>query len=412
MSYFDHFEHDVQKLKKLGMEQADKPTSNLNTKDYEGGLVLSYDKNESHIPPFYIVAQDVAHLKELCGMKDEVYTEAGRENLHHIPPAVSAIGYTITHKFDAHLCKALSAYVFGNSNLVKSYEDVINKLRFPMRIAVFTGQSITVSPGHPLILKGTDEHPFAAVYDTVTIENGGQIKTEGPGKVSATTINSQTSTEMLANASSPVNFLSLGGDGGSGGSGGNGGIGTTGPTGSASKSGKSSCDTPAGKGGTGGIGGTGSNGNPGGNGGDAGEVNYSTQTLNGNFIAGSIGGNGGDGGNGGNGGQGGPGGPGGASSDHCGGGAQGNGGNGGPGGDGGNGGNGGNGGKVYINYAAGTATITTSPQKANGGNGGNGGQGGEGGDGSSKGHPGQGGKAGTGGTGGTPGNVIVNGPSS
>jgi hypothetical protein len=417
---FVDFKTDIKRLTDRGLKKIGSRTESYDTSDYKGGLVLSYHKNETHIEPEILVVKNIRELKELNGMPDEVFTSGQMDNHHEVPPAFHSLNDAEIGPRHKYICNAISTFLYGNSQLVSSYEDKINELRFPLKVAIFSGKDVIVRAGSPLIIKGTEARPFAAHFDNVTVEPGAKIECVGPGKLSAQNVlyPAPSLTNAAATPPTPGSFLSLGGDGGDAGAGGPGGKGTDGGPGTNGAGDKHSCTTASGKGGKGQVGLIGGTGSPGGPGGDANEINFSTDSLTGTFVAGSIGGNGGNGGKGGPGGKGGNGGPGGQGhtgtdkDKNCGNGPQGDGGDGGPGGPSGDGGKGGNGNKIYINWASGSPSITGSPLKANGGNGADGGAGGKGGSGSTPGNQGPGGKSGSGGAGGRPGHVIINGPSS
>ncbi len=417
MSNAINFQKNIETLISLGVNSAARLSNSYHTSDYEGGMILSHDPERSHIPPKFVTITDVDMMKNLCGVADETAKATGV--IHPIPPAVHEVGYSVSSPTDPHVCQAMSAYIHGNSELVSSWKPTLNRLRFPIQAAVFTGGSITIDPGHPLRLEGTEAKPFAGLFNVVTIDNGGQIITKGPGTVSVDEMKMalpiQDNNVLLSVGDNVTTLVALGGDGGNGGDGGDGANAKGGSTGAAATSkDKSSCNL-AGAGGPGGDGTDATKGGDGGDGGNALPVTYNVTTMNGNYLVGSVGGNGGDGGIGGKGGDGGDGGPGGAAytghtDSTCAAGAQGKGGNGGKAGDGGKGGNGGNGDKVYINYTSGAPIINMTTQKANGGNGGGiKGTGGQAGTGNPNGTGGGSGTPGTGGTGGNPGSVIING---
>ncbi|MEZ0612226.1 hypothetical protein ACAW74_27195 [Fibrella sp. WM1] len=408
MQNVTQFDQYMSMLVNMGVPSAATRTATYNTGDYDGGLILSTDPAQSHVPPSFISVPDVDTLKTLCGLQDGFFEANQAANTLPVPTDTGALA-AITNPLDDNVCMALSAYIFGNSQLVAPWKDTLNRLRFPMQVAVFTASVINVQPGSPLVLKGTDSNPIGLGCDTLNIEAGGQVITQGPGTITADVMNSaQSSYDGVGDTPSP-NLLSVGGDGGNGGDGSSTGNASAGSKGAdATESGKSGCNA-AGKGGQGPSAGNATDGGAGGNGGNASEINYSVTTLNGSYIAGSIGGNGGNGGNGGTGGNGGPGGPGGNACRNCGQGPQGQGGNGGNAGKGGVGGNGGNGSTVYINYQNGSPNITISNQKASGGNAGNAGNPGGAGTGNPNGSGGTPAAGVNGGNGGQPGKVIING---
>jgi hypothetical protein len=413
MNTLSSFEDHINQLVAMGVHEAKSRTKSYFTKDYPGGMHLTEDPKTSAVPPNLLNVADVQTLKKMAGIDDAIFDHPSAPHIEALPH-VNELTHEITDPLHPLVCQALNSYVFGDSRKVSSWAPLLNKLRFPMQIAAFVGDTIVVSPGNPLIIGTKDGPPVAPVFDKVEIQPGGQVICLAPAKPTFGTMSSQATAHALTQVGDPasITLLSRGGDGGDGGKGDGlklpaasvGGKGSD-----ATESGKSDCN-PAGAGGTGGKGNDGTNGGNGGNGGDANPITYSVDVLNGAFVVGSIGGNGGNGGNAGEGQNGGPGGPGGNSCRSCGTGAQGPGGDGGNAGTAGLGGDGGNGDKVYINFKSGNATFTISDAKANGGNGGNGASGGDGGTGvpnnGNNGTP-QGGAKG--GNGGKPGTVIING---
>ena len=408
------FTQDAQRLADRGLRRVVERTETYDTGDYPNGLTLSYRAADSDLKPEILVVKSIQELKELCGMPDDIYRSGKLKNVHDVPPPPSSLDGPITNPTDVHLCAAISCYLYGNSTRVEDYAQTINELRFPLKIVVFSGKSVTVQPGHPLKVTGTDERPFGLFFDTITVESGGLIETSGPGKLACGTLAFTSSTSNVAQTGGTI--IQRGGDAGNAGNGSSPGQSGPGTKGSDGTGDKHSCTKESGTGGKGRPGGPGGDASEGPRGGDAGEVNLSVDELTGTLTVGSIGGNGGNGGDGGTGGKGGPGGPGGKghttsdSHKNCANGPQGPGGDGGNGGNGMPGGRGGDGKNIYINWQKGNPTINVSPDKSKGGNGGNAGQGGEGGPGIPQGSGGQPGKSAPGGQGGKAGQLILNGP--
>lgn len=383
----------------------------LKTADHEGDVVLSNDPDTASVPPAFFTVNSIQELKALGGVPDSLYGSNGMPDHHPLPAPFSAERLRNATGNHADLCTALRAYVYGNSALVQDYQDILNSKRFPMQVAVYTGDDIVVSPGHDLIVEDKDGHgdPVVLAYNSITVEPGGRIiyKTNGTVKASKMVV--------VANATPDYNFNNVGGNGGSGGSGSNGNNGAAGSDGNAGKDNKSSCAQAATNGTAGGGGTAGANGVAGGKGETANDVYLAVDQLDGKVVALTQGGNGGAGGNGGNGGAGGKGGNGGASTSQC---SAGNGGAGGSGGKGGNagaGGDGGNGGQIYITYSSGVPSIQAKAVGGQGGTGGRGGSGGAGGSGGSgktagsNGSVGGTGSSGTAGKAGASGKIYVNG---
>ncbi|MBN8683653.1 MAG: hypothetical protein J0L99_13475 [Chitinophagales bacterium] len=408
------FEEHIQKLAEFG--HVAQLTGTYNTKDYPDGMVLSDDPKNSHITPAFISVPDVQTLKSLCGIHNEMASETLLTE--GIPESPELLDYEVNNPLDEHVCNALNTFIYGNSEQVAAWEGTLNKLRFPMQVAVFTADTIVVSAGKPLYIGEEGGKPVNPTLGNVVIEPGGQIIARNSGVVTINSLSSQGVSRdferLAATATDPaqtITLVSVGGDGGKGGDGGNG---STNPNpgskgADATENGKSGCNAAVigGKGPDGGNASTttgrGGDGNP------ANPINYNVSEMNGNYIVGSIGGNGGPGGKGGNGGNGSPGGAGGAACRSCQQASQGPGGKGGNAGPGGRGGDGGPGAKVYVNYTSGSPNISVSNLKANGGGGGAAGSNGSGGQGVPPGDNGATALPGDGGNGGTAGQVIING---
>ncbi len=382
----------------------------LKTSDFAGPVLFSDDPAVSSVPPAFFTVNTLQELKALGGVPDSQYGPAGMAEHHPLPDPFDAQRLAKVSGNHADLCKAFRAYMFGNSQRVSDYQDILNAKRFPMQVALFTGNNLTVSPGKPLIVEDKEGHgnPVVLVYSTITVEPGGQIIYRTNGTVKAQNMNVQGSSGNSA-------IVNQGGDGGHGASGSSGRNGGNGWHGSSGQDNKNSCASGASSGSNGAPGSDGGHGGDGSKGGNGNDVNIVVEELSGNVIARSIGGQGGDGGSGRNGGNGGYGGSGGASTSQCAAGDGGNGGKGGNGGNGGDGGQGGNGGNVYITYESGTPALNASAVGGTGGRGGEagaGGSGGAGGAGRTKGNYGTTGKQGTpgkAGAAGLVGKVFVNG---
>lgn len=74
--------------------------------------------------------------------------------------------------------KAASAYILGNSEKVKDYEDLINAAMFPGNAVVFTAENLYVKSGQTVVLGGSG-NPEIYNFGTITVEQGGQIQVIG-----------------------------------------------------------------------------------------------------------------------------------------------------------------------------------------------------------------------------------------
>ncbi|WP_341278008.1 hypothetical protein [Paenibacillus sp. FSL H8-0537] len=378
-----------------------------------GGTYISANPNhDTAIKPLYVTIESIDDFKSFGGNSDEHYASNLLQEHHE---ALAEWDASNNHKTYSELsvleksavCNAYQTYIYGNSNNVQSYKEVLQKHFFPAQLAVCAGQDVVVTPGNPLILAGDGDNPITYSFNTITIQPGGQIINQANATLLVDTLIQEEGGAMLADSPPTNNFVSIGADGQSGAVGGNAGNGNPGSQGSAGSDGKNSCDIQAGQGGTGGTGNPGTQGGNGSRGSDSQVVKATLTVVQGPIVLMSCGGNGGAGGVGGNAGAGGVGGNGGSSTSHCSAGAQGKGGQGGNGANGGNGGDSGNGQNIYCTYQSlgpngsislGVPTKGQGGQGGAAGNGGNGGQGNPNGGGGTAGSPGANGKNGTSGT--------------
>ncbi|NRN27203.1 hypothetical protein [Photorhabdus heterorhabditis] len=386
----------------------------LKTADFGGPVIFSDDPKIATVPPVFFTVQTIQELKRLGGVPDSDYGPGGMEPHHPLPEPYSAERLANVTGNHADLCKAFSAYIYGDSALVKDYEDILNAKRFPLKVALYGGDSIIISADKPLIIQSRDNHgePLVLVYEQITVEPGGKIIYRTNGAVQA---NTMTMVSSLGSDSDPTNIINRGSDGNHGGNGANGTDGKTGGHGNAGQDNKSSCAKAATSGTNGTYGTDGSAGSNGENGGGANDIVLKIAYLTGTVNLESTGGNGGNGGNGGKGGRGGNGGNGGGSTSYCSAGRGGSGGNGGKGNNGGNGGKGGDGGNIYVTYESGSPVFNAKSaggMRGEGGYAGYGGGGGYGGSGSpsgSNGKIGASGNDGLAGATGVKGYVYING---
>lgn len=359
---------------------------------------------------FYrIEVPDIQTLKTLVGTPDELIEEGMLQDITAEPEMMSReremeMLHADRNAFLGETCQAFRSYIYGYSPKAKSYEKVINALRFPTSVETYEIPELHIRRGEIYEFgKDDPEKHMAVIIDKLTMEEDARII-------------SYCYADITVNQGQTKNDSVIGNCGTDGKDGitqsGTGVTGNTGTKGSNSKSGKKSCDVNAGKGGVGGPGQPGKDGGNGGNGG-----NGSTLTCTFSHVEGTFprvccsGGKGGNGGNGTKGGTGGTGGPGGDASGHCGAGKQGEGGNGGVGGSGGDGGNGGNGGDViltvFLEEGQKAFDIKIEATGGAGGSGGVGGEGGDGGAGSAPGAVGTPGKSGDSGNSGDAGKINI-----
>ncbi|MCW7546992.1 collagen-like protein [Photorhabdus sp. APURE] len=369
----------------FGLERQPKQ---LKTSDFDGPVIFSKDPKTATVPPAFFTVQTIQELKALSGVPDSRYGPGKIEPYHPLPEPFSAERLANVPANHIDLCKAFRAYIHGDSALVKDYEEILNAKRFPMKIALYSGDEITITANNPLIIKDKDQsdEPIVLVYDRITIGPEGKVICCANGRIEANVIQGA--------ESGPQHFISKGLDGAFGANGVAGSRGADGVDGSPGRQDKHACTAGTSSGSDGIIGTQGARGADGEPGGLPAQLKVVCTHVVGEIKLWSVGGDGGRGGNGGTGGNGGKGGNGGYGSLYggrlnyigdetlCKAAKGGDGGDGGNGGGGGNGGRSGDGGNIDFSYSTGRPIFSSWSAPgfvAPGGKGGHGGKGGDGG---------------------------------
>ncbi len=228
-------------------------------------------------------------------MPDSEYGPGRMEPHHPLPEPFSAERLADVMGYHIDLCKAFRAYIYGNSALVKDYEEMLNAKRFPMKVALYSGEKITITANNPLIVEDKDNYgePVVLVYDEIIIEPGGQIIYRTNGRIEANT--------LVGNGSS-INqgIINKGSNGANGVDGAMGSRGATGSDGSDGIADKYGCIVDAKPGNDGAPGPAGVPGGDGAPGGGANDLTIDVQYVTGKIRATTLGGKGGKGGDSGN----------------------------------------------------------------------------------------------------------------
>lgn len=382
-------------LEVLGWSPATLPQEVVDTGERDGVTWLSRDRRFpcQFKACFYLVG-NVALQKHLGGISDDVYRQGKLQDHVITPPAWDpqcnnfAATAALTTEQKHAICQAHSAFIFGNSQHVSSYEPIINLVHYPCHLAIFSGKQLIVRKGHPLITKAQyDGEPVVLFFDRLLMESGAVINCLSDTSIYVGEllqfdgeIDNIVPAAELTDAQ-PVLIHSLGEDGKPATPGEPGQNGQHGVSGQPAEDGNRYCAIPAAAGGPGCAGFPGKHGGNGSRGEDAFYISLKVGYLQANVMLCSYGGNGSQGAGGGSGGEGGDGGSGGARSRFCPAGTVGLGGAGGNGGNSGSGGNVGDGRNIYIScwrYAE-NSRFVLQPSRQQPGRAGKGGAGGKGG---------------------------------
>uniref|UniRef100_UPI00159EBC18 collagen-like triple helix repeat-containing protein n=1 Tax=Photorhabdus luminescens TaxID=29488 RepID=UPI00159EBC18 len=290
----------------FGLERQPKQ---LKTADFDGPVIFSNDPETATVPPAFFTVQTIQELKALGGVSDSRYGPGKIEPYHPLPEPFSAERLAGVSGYHIDLRKAFRAYIYGDSALVKDYEEMLNAKRFPMKVALYSGEEITITADNPLIIEDKEHcgEPVVLVYDKITIEPEGKVICYTNGRIEANVIQGF--------GGKPLQFVHKGRDGETGAPGATGNSGANGVDGSPGRQKKDTCVTPPTSGTDGTKGSPGTKGSDGEPGGMADKLTVSAAHLDGMVYLVSKGGDGGNGGYGGDGGGGGNGGDGGFCND-------------------------------------------------------------------------------------------------
>lgn len=134
---------------------------------------------KSAVPAKMLAVHSLDELKALAGNSDDDYVSGNMAtHLHEDLPAWdSARSHLaqseLTAEENNNIANAFKTYIYGHSAKVSSYKDVITNHYFPMKLAVYAAQNLTVKAGQTYIVDGSNA---IAEWGTVTVEKGGVIQ--------------------------------------------------------------------------------------------------------------------------------------------------------------------------------------------------------------------------------------------
>ena len=157
----------------------------------DGSLRMHRDPELTTVKTFTVEVKDLAHLKQLCGVPDSVFSKSGSDAHIPYPEKLAAdrakllttgrkeITESALTAEDSHALKAaMTAYTLGNSSKVPAeYVQIANQVEFPKKISVFATQDLTVQAPYPV--------RQALVCGTITIEDAGYLEVIGDVSIQA-----------------------------------------------------------------------------------------------------------------------------------------------------------------------------------------------------------------------------------
>lgn len=177
----------------VGLSLDDLAGRTCNPDNPGGPMIASADPHDDNLNSRLVKVNSIRELKNIGGIPDAQFRTGGDRHISYPDAELRTDIDTAVQRAKSDDCAleslldpldlktidaAMLAYVNGDSNKVKGYEKAINALKFPGEILVTGGDDFTVTPSNPLIIGENSPyvHGGVALFGTVTVEPGGQIK--------------------------------------------------------------------------------------------------------------------------------------------------------------------------------------------------------------------------------------------
>ena len=118
----------------------------------------------------------VAHPVKLASIEQARLLVSGRTDAPEQGGAVPEIN----NAEELRLRRALFSHVVGREIEAVGYDDLLTRRFFPLPITVYTGKTIVIKKGEVLTIEPDGHDPVVVNYESVTLEQGGQIRCEAP----------------------------------------------------------------------------------------------------------------------------------------------------------------------------------------------------------------------------------------
>ena len=150
-----------------------------------GNVVFSSDPIESDVKPHIVPVANIREMRKLLNPNDDINEETIEhpkemhpEHLGLVKKALNKkeLHASLTPELKDNLRKAAVAHVLGDPERVKSYEDTINALNFPGKVAVFASSDLNVPAGTTHTITG--DSPVVLNYQKITVGAGAEIRVE------------------------------------------------------------------------------------------------------------------------------------------------------------------------------------------------------------------------------------------
>ncbi len=174
----DEMKKNFQKsLEKLGINPAD-VADHCTGECGETKYLTDEPGVKSLVPARKMAVHSLDELKELAGVADEQYNSGKQQrHMHEDLPSwdsskSNAKIADLSAEDNSSIAKAFKTYVYGDSTKVSSYKDVIENNYFPMTLAVYAGNTLTVPENTAYPITGSNA---VATWETVTLKKGASL---------------------------------------------------------------------------------------------------------------------------------------------------------------------------------------------------------------------------------------------
>ncbi|MBW7474095.1 hypothetical protein K0T92_05020 [Paenibacillus oenotherae] len=181
-----------QALQQIGLTDADVQKGTITTGGTAGPTYLSSNPQfSSAIPAKTIVINSVEELKAIVGAKAASSSQLGAVPAPWPQDKNTLQKHELTESDELDVYSALRAIVLGHSDAVNSYTGIVNARYFPMSATAYAGEDIVVTANNPLIIEPHGHDPVIVTFNTVTLEQGGQIICDAPVIMTVNTFTKQ-----------------------------------------------------------------------------------------------------------------------------------------------------------------------------------------------------------------------------
>lgn len=185
-------------LARIGLQPDDiLAARNTHVSAPNASAIYIHEGDDSALWAHYVTVTSAEELRKALNPRDaetEIEAPASAEVLAGAAPpgaSWSSRQHGRDHADQGAAMAALRAVVHGPSDAVAIAGPAVERAWLPARVTVFAAQSMNIAAGQVVVLGSQTSRatPFQAVFDTLTIEPGGQLVLASPTVLTITNFN-------------------------------------------------------------------------------------------------------------------------------------------------------------------------------------------------------------------------------